>query len=131
MVSIYFGLKCTWLLVLMFSQSLNRWYLIKRKYIFSIIYIFQCYPWFNLNSCVFVFYKLVYFYPCMKETTRKIKFSLKVPKYQIFLTDYFYFCRIGRKSARLVRAAAMKLSQELYTMIDRPQFTVQIRNLQG
>ena len=44
------------------------------------------------------------------------------------------FClalRIGRKSARLVRAAAMKLSQELYTMIDRPSFTVQIRNLQG
>lgn len=39
--------------------------------------------------------------------------------------------RIGRKSARLVRAAAMKLSQELYTMIDRPSFTVQIRNLQG
>ena len=41
------------------------------------------------------------------------------------------FFRIGRKSARLVRAAAMKLSQELYAMIDRPQFTVQIRNLQG
>ncbi|PFX31861.1 Protein flightless-1-like [Stylophora pistillata] len=41
------------------------------------------------------------------------------------------FVWIGRKSARLVRAAAMKLSQELYTMIDRPQFTVQIRNLQG
>ncbi|XP_020611337.1 protein flightless-1 homolog isoform X2 [Orbicella faveolata] len=41
------------------------------------------------------------------------------------------FVWIGRKSARLVRAAAMKLSQELYTMIDRPSFTVQIRNLQG
>ncbi|CAH3013556.1 unnamed protein product [Porites evermanni] len=41
------------------------------------------------------------------------------------------FVWIGRKSARLVRAAAMKLSQELYTMIDRPSFALQIRNLQG
>ncbi|XP_068672970.1 protein flightless-1 homolog [Montipora foliosa] len=41
------------------------------------------------------------------------------------------FVWIGRKSARLVRAAAMKLSQELYSMIDRPSFTIQLRNLQG
>ncbi|XP_015752858.1 PREDICTED: protein flightless-1 homolog [Acropora digitifera] len=41
------------------------------------------------------------------------------------------FVWIGRKSARLVRAAAMKLSQELYSMIDRPPFTIQLRNLQG
>ncbi|XP_048575726.1 protein flightless-1 homolog isoform X2 [Nematostella vectensis] len=41
------------------------------------------------------------------------------------------FVWIGRKSARLVRAAAMKLSQELCSMIERPSFSIVTRTLQG
>lgn len=32
---------------------------------------------------------------------------------------FYFFIRFGKKSARLVRAAAVKLSQELFTMLDR------------
>jgi len=40
----------------------------------------------------------------------------------VFILDCFYdvFVWVGRRSTRLVRAAAMKLSQELLHMIDRP-----------
>lgn len=42
-----------------------------------------------------------------------------------------YFVRIGKKSTRLIRAAALKLSQELCAMIDRPPFCSVTRCLEG
>ena len=39
--------------------------------------------------------------------------------------------RIGRRSARLVRAAAIKLAQELCGMIGRPPYAMVTRNLEG
>uniref|UniRef100_A0A8B9RJ47 FLII actin remodeling protein n=1 Tax=Astyanax mexicanus TaxID=7994 RepID=A0A8B9RJ47_ASTMX len=41
------------------------------------------------------------------------------------------FIWIGRKSPRLVRAAALKLGQELCGMLHRPKHAVVIRNLEG
>lgn len=45
----------------------------------------------------------------------------------MFLDDY----RFGKKSTRLVRAAAVKLSQELFTMIDRPEYALVTRVQEG
>jgi hypothetical protein len=39
--------------------------------------------------------------------------------------------RIGKKSTRLIRAAALKLAYELNAMIDRPDFCTVTRCLQG
>jgi hypothetical protein len=39
--------------------------------------------------------------------------------------------RFGKKSARLVRAAALKLSQELCDMLPRPDFAMVTRVLEG
>ncbi|XP_073504572.1 protein flightless-1 homolog [Phyllobates terribilis] len=44
-------------------------------------------------------------------------------------TDIFIW--IGRKSSRLVRAAALKLGQELCGMLHRPKHSMVIRNLEG
>lgn len=41
------------------------------------------------------------------------------------------FIWIGRKSPRLVRAAALKLGQELCGMLHRPKHAMVIRNLEG
>uniref|UniRef100_A0A4W4EF97 Protein flightless-1 homolog n=1 Tax=Electrophorus electricus TaxID=8005 RepID=A0A4W4EF97_ELEEL len=41
------------------------------------------------------------------------------------------FIWIGRKSPRLVRAAALKLGQEMCSMLHRPKHAVVIRNLEG
>ncbi|CAG2120389.1 unnamed protein product, partial [Medioppia subpectinata] len=41
------------------------------------------------------------------------------------------FVWIGRKSARLVRAAALKLAQELFSMVSRAEFAVVVRCLEG
>ncbi|XP_069761367.1 protein flightless-1 homolog [Narcine bancroftii] len=41
------------------------------------------------------------------------------------------FIWIGRKSPRLVRAAALKLGQELCSMLHRPKHAIVIRNLEG
>uniref|UniRef100_A0A8C5SW37 Protein flightless-1 homolog n=1 Tax=Laticauda laticaudata TaxID=8630 RepID=A0A8C5SW37_LATLA len=41
------------------------------------------------------------------------------------------FIWIGRKSSRLVRAAALKLGQELCSMLHRPKHAMVIRNLEG
>ena len=41
------------------------------------------------------------------------------------------FFRIGRKSTRLVRAAALKLSQEICAMLDRPSYAMVTRCLEG
>ena len=40
-------------------------------------------------------------------------------------------CRIGRKSTRLIRAAALKLSQEVCAMFTRPEFANVTRCLEG
>uniref|UniRef100_A0A0B7B8B3 Gelsolin-like domain-containing protein n=2 Tax=Arion vulgaris TaxID=1028688 RepID=A0A0B7B8B3_9EUPU len=45
------------------------------------------------------------------------------------ITDVFVW--IGKKSTRLVRAAALKLAQELHDMIDRPDFVTIYRCLEG
>jgi hypothetical protein len=39
--------------------------------------------------------------------------------------------RFGKKSTRLVRAAAVKLSQELFTMIERPEYALVTRVQEG
>lgn len=39
--------------------------------------------------------------------------------------------RFGKKSTRLVRAAAVKLSQELFNMIERPEYAVVTRLQEG
>ena len=41
------------------------------------------------------------------------------------------FIWIGRKSTRLVRAAALKLSQEICAMLKRPQYAMVTRCLEG
>ena len=38
---------------------------------------------------------------------------------------------MGRKSARLVRAASLKLAQEMFSMIKRPEFAVVMQCLEG
>ena len=43
----------------------------------------------------------------------------------------FINSRIGRKSTRLVRAAALKLSQEVCKMLKRPDYAVVTRCLEG
>ena len=45
------------------------------------------------------------------------------------ISDVFVW--IGRKSPRLVRAAALKLANEILTMIDRPSFALVSKQLQG
>lgn len=39
--------------------------------------------------------------------------------------------RFGKKSTRLVRAAAVKLSQELFNMIERPEYATVTRLQEG
>lgn len=41
------------------------------------------------------------------------------------------FSRFGKKSTRLVRAAAVKLSQELFNMIERPEYALVTRLQEG
>ncbi|KAH9501981.1 hypothetical protein DERF_012784 [Dermatophagoides farinae] len=45
------------------------------------------------------------------------------------MTDVYIW--VGRKSARLVRAAALKLAQEMFAMIKRPEFALVTRCLEG
>lgn len=45
------------------------------------------------------------------------------------LFDYFF--RIGKKSTRLVNAAAVKLTEELFNMIDRPDYAMVTRVREG
>ncbi|KAL8175325.1 UNVERIFIED_CONTAM: hypothetical protein K2H54_019610, partial [Gekko kuhli] len=51
----------------------------------------------------------------------------------VYLLDCWsdVFIWIGRKSPRLVRAAALKLGQELCSMLHRPKHALVIRNLEG
>lgn len=46
-------------------------------------------------------------------------------------TNYAYNYRFGKKSTRLVRAAAVKLSQELFNMIERPDYAMVTRLQEG
>ena len=47
----------------------------------------------------------------------------------LFLMENLY--RFGKKSTRLVRAAAVKLSQELFNMIERPEYAMVTRLQEG
>ncbi|RWS11681.1 protein flightless-1-like protein [Dinothrombium tinctorium] len=70
--------------------------------------------------------------PQVEFSEGKLKPSLLDPKNVYILdcsTDLFVW--LGRKSARLVKAAALKLAQELYNMIKRPDYALVIRCLQG
>ena len=49
----------------------------------------------------------------------------------IYTLSFLFILRIGRRSARLVRAAAMKLAQELAEFMPRPAFSLVSRNLEG
>lgn len=51
----------------------------------------------------------------------------------VYILDCFsdLFVWFGKKSARLVRAAAVKLSQELFNMIDRPEYAIITRVQEG
>ena len=44
---------------------------------------------------------------------------------------YLMLFRIGKKSTRLVRAAALKLAQELLSMLDRPLHSMMMRVTEG
>lgn len=44
---------------------------------------------------------------------------------------FHVFHRIGKKSTRLVRAAALKLSQEIFNMINRPVTAMVTKCLEG
>lgn len=66
--------------------------------------------------------------------------SLRCPQLQslldtksVYILDCWsdVFIWIGRKSPRLVRAAALKLSQELCGMLHRPKHAMVTRNLEG
>lgn len=67
-------------------------------------------------------------------------YSLRCPQLQslldtksVYILDCWsdVFIWIGRKSPRLVRAAALKLSQELCGMLHRPKHAMVTRNLEG
>ncbi|KAK4336872.1 hypothetical protein RND71_043907 [Anisodus tanguticus] len=62
----------------------------------------------------------------------KLKPSLLEPK-NVYILDCSsdLFVWFGRKSPRLVKAAALKLSRELCSMINRPDFSLITRCLQG
>jgi len=45
--------------------------------------------------------------------------------------NHTYDYRFGKKSTRLVRAAAVKLSQELFNMIERPEYAMVTRLQEG
>lgn len=49
------------------------------------------------------------------------------------LNEMFFYInfRIGKKSTRLVNAAAVKLSEELFNMIDRPDYARVTRVREG
>lgn len=51
----------------------------------------------------------------------------------VYILDCYLdvFVWFGKKSTRLVRAAAVKLSQELFTMIDRPEYALVTRVQEG
>ena len=51
----------------------------------------------------------------------------------VFIFDCYtdVFIWIGRKSTRLVRAAALKLSQEIHAMLKRPDYAMVTRCLEG
>jgi Gelsolin repeat len=69
--------------------------------------------------------------------------SVEVPKHEltqslldtkgVFILDCYsdVFVWIGRKSARLIRAAALKLSQEVHAMLKRPNYALVTRCLEG
>ncbi|CAG2160446.1 unnamed protein product [Oppiella nova] len=63
-----------------------------------------------------------------KSLTRK-HFETKNVYIMDCCSDVFVW--IGRKSARLVRAAALKLAQELFSMVNRSEFAVVVRCLEG
>lgn len=58
----------------------------------------------------------------------KINLSIKL-KNEYSINICFY--RIGKKSTRLVNAAAVKLSEELFNMIDRPDHALVTRVREG
>ncbi|XP_065846608.1 protein flightless-1 homolog isoform X2 [Oscarella lobularis] len=62
----------------------------------------------------------------------KLTASLLEPK-EVYILDCHsdIFVWVGRRSARLVRAAALKLAQELCVMLDRPSYAMVTRTLQG
>lgn len=51
----------------------------------------------------------------------------------VYILDCYLdvFVWFGKKSTRLVRAAAVKLSQELFNMIDRPEYALVTRLQEG
>lgn len=51
--------------------------------------------------------------------------------YIIYMMLSYGYVRIGRKSSKLVRAAALKLSQEIAALIERPVYTMVARALEG
>lgn len=79
-------------------------------------------------------------FPARKARRCLTPFSLRCPQLQslldtksVYILDCWsdVFIWIGRKSPRLVRAAALKLSQELCGMLHRPKHAMVTRNLEG
>lgn len=79
-------------------------------------------------------------FPARKARWCLTSFSLRYLQLQslldtksVYILDCWsdVFIWIGRKSPRLVRAAALKLSQELCSMLHRPKHAMVSRNLEG
>ncbi|XP_057311886.1 protein flightless-1 homolog [Hydractinia symbiolongicarpus] len=70
--------------------------------------------------------------PQVELPDNKLKQSLLDTK-SVYVLDCWsdVFIWIGRRSARLVRAAALKLAQELSEFLPRPAFSLVTRNLEG
>jgi hypothetical protein len=75
---------------------------------------------------LFVLYFYVTYYYYYVLLTQKIYLLLCIHTKNGSLIIF----RLGRKSPRLVRAAALKLAQEMRTMISRPEEAIVSRNLE-
>ena len=66
------------------------------------------------------------------EVVQKLKQELLQPK-NVYILDCYtdVFVWVGKKSTRLVRAAALKLSSELFSMLIRPEFSMIHRVSEG
>lgn len=110
---------------------------------FSCLYIGMCYVakspcWVSVFVCVNLLFILTSLF-----TRWSLNFTEEIPggklKQKLLDTKQVYildcktdvFVWIGKKSTRLIRAAALKLSQELNIMLDRPEYCSVTRCLEG
>ncbi|KAH3871908.1 hypothetical protein DPMN_035123 [Dreissena polymorpha] len=93
------------------------------------------------SSCIYYCYDV--FHGALLQCTKYLSFLEEIPegklKQKLLDTKQVYildcktdvFVWIGKKSTRLIRAAALKLSQELNSMLERPDYCSVTRCLEG